>query len=79
MQQIDALQPKLRTLHLPQDVAVVVDPSDYDELLAALGGDAAPEEALAFRKRLAWKAYQHTASYDSQVGAAQRDVGMREI
>ncbi|KIY98247.1 phosphoribosylaminoimidazolecarboxamideformyltransferase / IMP cyclohydrolase [Monoraphidium neglectum] len=50
-----------------QDVAVVVDPSDYDELLAALGGDAAPEEALAFRKRLAWKAYQHTASYDSQV------------
>jgi AICAR transformylase/IMP cyclohydrolase PurH len=24
-------------------------------------------EALAFRKQLAWKAYQHTAAYDAQV------------
>jgi phosphoribosylaminoimidazolecarboxamide formyltransferase/IMP cyclohydrolase len=49
-----------------QDVAVVVDPADYSELLAALqSGDAAA--GLALRRKLAWKAYQHTASYDSQV------------
>ena len=51
-----------------QDVAVVVDPADYDELLAKLGGAASEEEMLAFKKKLAWKAYQHTASYDAQVG-----------
>ncbi|GBF96566.1 hypothetical protein Rsub_09149 [Raphidocelis subcapitata] len=49
------------------DVAVVVDPSDYEQLLEALKPGASPAEGLAFRKRLAWKAYQHTASYDSQV------------
>lgn len=51
----------------PQDVAVVVDPADYDELLTQLAGGASEAEGLAFRKRLAWKAYQHTASYDAQV------------
>lgn len=57
------------------DVAVVVDPSDYAPLLEALaaeqknggkGARSSPEGA-ALRKRLAWKAYQHTASYDAQV------------
>lgn len=52
---------------IQQDVAVVVDPSDYDELLQRLAEPADSPDALAFRKRLAWKAYQHTASYDSQV------------
>lgn len=45
-------------------VTVVVDPSDYEALLDGLrsGGGS-----LDFRKRLAWKAYQHTATYDSTV------------
>jgi len=46
-------------------VAVCVDPSDYPALLEGLRAGGA--DALAFRKRMAWKAYQHTASYDAQV------------
>jgi hypothetical protein len=45
---------------------VVVDPADYSELLERLAGGGPEADALAFRKRLAWKAYQHTASYDAQ-------------
>jgi len=48
-----------------RDVIVVVDPADYApvlEMLAA-GGVSAEE-----RRRLAWKAFQHVASYDSAVG-----------
>ena len=47
--------------NLPQ---VVVDPSDYSTLLDALKSG---KDDLDFRKRLAWKAYQHTATYDSTV------------
>ena len=43
---------------------VVVDPSDYSTLLDALKSG---KDDLDFRKRLAWKAYQHTATYDSTV------------
>lgn len=43
---------------------VVVDPSDYGTLLEALKSG---KDDLDFRKRLAWKAYQHTATYDSTV------------
>lgn len=48
------------------DVTVIVDPADYSELLAQLssGAGGVSEE---FRKKMAWKAYQHTASYDAQV------------
>ena len=49
------------------DVTVVVDPADYSELLTQLQGGAGDDGGLAFRKRCAWKAYQHTASYDAQV------------
>lgn len=48
-------------------VTVVVDPSDYDSLLEQLGNPSNAEEALATRKRMAWKAFQHTASYDATV------------
>lgn len=48
-------------------VSVCVDPSDYDALLANLGGSGESAEAVAFRRRLAWKAYQHCASYDTTV------------
>ena len=48
-------------------VAVVVDPSDYDEFLEHLAGDVSSREAVQYRKRLAWKAFQHCATYDSTV------------
>ncbi len=48
-------------------VAVVVDPNDYDELLQHLAGSSSEQEAVQYRKRLAWKAFQHCATYDSTV------------
>jgi phosphoribosylaminoimidazolecarboxamide formyltransferase/IMP cyclohydrolase len=45
-------------------VAVVVDPDDYAELLAAL---AAGGSDFALRQRLAARAYAHTARYDAMV------------
>jgi phosphoribosylaminoimidazolecarboxamide formyltransferase/IMP cyclohydrolase len=47
-------------------VAVVVDPGDYSEVLAALEGGAGvvPED---LRRRLAAKAFEHTQSYDAAV------------
>jgi phosphoribosylaminoimidazolecarboxamide formyltransferase/IMP cyclohydrolase len=47
-------------------VAVVVDPADYGDLLAALEdhGGALPEPQ---RRRLAAKAFRHTADYDAQI------------
>ena len=41
-----------------------MDPADYSTLLDALKSG---KDDLDFRKRLAWKAYQHTATYDSTV------------
>jgi len=47
-------------------VAVVVDPADYAGILAELGSNAgALNEAT--RRRLARKAYAHTASYDAAI------------
>jgi phosphoribosylaminoimidazolecarboxamide formyltransferase/IMP cyclohydrolase len=50
-------------------VAVVVDPGDYSEVLAALeseeGGSGVVPEAL--RRRLAAKAFQHTQAYDAAI------------
>jgi phosphoribosylaminoimidazolecarboxamide formyltransferase/IMP cyclohydrolase len=43
-------------------VLVVVDPTDYDTVLEAL---QAGEVGLDVRRHLAWKAFQHTATYDS--------------
>lgn len=47
-----------------RDVIVVIDPADHEPVLAGLrsGGVDASE-----RRRLAWKAFQHTAAYDSAV------------
>jgi len=45
-------------------VAVVVDPADYDSVLASLQGDGL---SLDDRRRLAAKAYAHTASYDTAI------------
>lgn len=49
------------------DVFVVTDPSDYAPLLEFLKTGAQGDAARAFRRRLAWKAFQHCASYDSAV------------
>ena len=56
------------------NVAVAVDPADYPELLRALGeegtgnGEGGTGETLAaLRRRLAAKAFRHTAYYDSLV------------
>jgi phosphoribosylaminoimidazolecarboxamide formyltransferase/IMP cyclohydrolase len=57
------------------DVTVVVDPADYPELLAALASPGGVSEEL--RKRMAWKAYQHTASYDAQVRLASVCIRFR--
>ena len=45
-------------------VAVIVDPADYDAVLAQLRDG---ELALADRRRLAAKAYAHTAAYDTAI------------
>lgn len=47
-----------------RDVLVVVDSGDYPALLEFLRGDNDDQQ---FRRKLAWKAFQHVASYDSAV------------
>jgi phosphoribosylaminoimidazolecarboxamide formyltransferase/IMP cyclohydrolase len=46
-----------------RDVLVVVDPADYDRLLAELDGTP----GLGFRYGLARKAFAHTAAYDTAI------------
>jgi phosphoribosylaminoimidazolecarboxamide formyltransferase/IMP cyclohydrolase len=48
------------------DVAVVVDPADYDRVLAELAAHGGAT-TLALRQRLAAKAYARTAAYDAAV------------
>jgi phosphoribosylaminoimidazolecarboxamide formyltransferase / IMP cyclohydrolase len=48
-----------------RDVLVVVDHNDYPGLLEFLKGNQSDGEQ--FRKKLAWKAFQHVASYDAAV------------
>eukprot|EP00850_Spirogloea_muscicola_P011810 SM000074S21720 [mRNA] locus=s74:586742:587888:- [translate_table: standard] len=55
-----------------EDVLVVVDPADYSRALEVLAAKGAIDEGSVstsdrFRRELAWKAYQHTASYDALV------------
>ncbi|MCZ6709256.1 MAG: bifunctional phosphoribosylaminoimidazolecarboxamide formyltransferase/IMP cyclohydrolase [Gammaproteobacteria bacterium] len=47
------------------DVLVVVDPADYGELLETLAGERVSD--LALRRRLAVKAFRHTARYDALI------------
>lgn len=48
-----------------EGVAVVVDPADYDALLAELAGRGGTEDG--FRRRLAAKAFARTAAYDAAI------------
>lgn len=57
-----------------QDVAVVVDPKDYEKVLSEL---EAGEISLETKKYLQYKVYAHTAVYDSMISnylAAQLDI-----
>ncbi|KAK6240334.1 Bifunctional purine biosynthesis protein PurH-like - like 1 [Theobroma cacao] len=47
-----------------KDVLVVVDSQDYPALLEYLKGSQVDQQ---FRRKLAWKAFEHVASYDSAV------------
>ncbi|MEE8586656.1 MAG: bifunctional phosphoribosylaminoimidazolecarboxamide formyltransferase/IMP cyclohydrolase [Acidobacteriota bacterium] len=49
-------------------VTVVVDPGDYPELIRSLRSGHG-EPSLDFRRRLARKAFHHTACYDSAIAA----------
>jgi len=53
------------------DVAVVVDPADYTEVLAALASEEDGQGVVpeALRRRLAVKAFQHTQAYDAAIAA----------
>jgi len=46
-------------------VGVVVDPDDYEEVLEEIAGSSSLSNEL--RRRLARKAFAHTAAYDSQI------------
>lgn len=50
-----------------RDVSVVVDPADYDDVLAAL--DGSDDDLVSVRRRLAAKAFEHTSSYDAAITA----------
>jgi phosphoribosylaminoimidazolecarboxamide formyltransferase / IMP cyclohydrolase len=55
-----------------EDVVVVVDPADYSLVLDELRGGTVAE---ATRRRLAAKAFEHTAFYDAQIANFLREPG----
>jgi phosphoribosylaminoimidazolecarboxamide formyltransferase/IMP cyclohydrolase len=57
-----------------ESVWVVIEPADYDGVLAAL--DAAPEEAKALRRRLAARVFAHTAAYDRAIAGYLGEAGL---
>ena len=60
-------------------VMVVVDPADYDEVLAAVASPEGP--TLALKARLAAKAFSQTAAYDGAIAAymtSLKDDGSRD-
>jgi len=57
-------EPRHRPAGLSEQNAI---PSPFLPFLQALGAGLSGEEAAAFRRRLAWKAFQHCATYDSTV------------
>jgi len=52
-----------------EHIAVVVDPADYEPVLAALKDGGVP---AAMRRQLAIKAFSHTARYDTAIGTYLR-------
>jgi len=60
-----------------RDVLVVVEPSDYDAVLAALDGDGGLTPA--FRFEMARKAFAHTAKYDQTISSTLAEVRADEL
>ena len=58
-----------------RDVLVVVEPEDYERVLAALASAAGP--SLALRFDLARRAFAHTAAYDRMIAATLGEVRVR--
>ncbi len=57
------------------DVAVVVDPADYDGIIAEMASGAISQKT---RFRLAAKAYAHTATYDTMISSFFKATGGAE-
>ena len=55
-----------------RDVLVVVDPADYDAVLAAVTSATPP--SVSFRFDLARRAFAHTAAYDQMIAGTLDDV-----
>lgn len=53
-----------------QDVAVIVDPSDYDKVIAELRNDGEVSRDTKFK--LCGKVFEHTASYDAMINSYLR-------
>ncbi len=53
-------------------VLVLVDPDDYDEALDQLAMESAPGGPQDYRRRLAAKAFQHVAAYDTMIAGYLR-------
>ncbi len=53
-------------------VLVLVDPDDYDEALDHLAMESAPGGSEDYRRRLAAKAFQHVAAYDTMIAGYLR-------
>lgn len=53
-------------------VTVIVDSSDYDEVLAELKGDG--QTTLETRRKLAAKVFRHTAAYDAMIAGFMTDL-----
>jgi phosphoribosylaminoimidazolecarboxamide formyltransferase/IMP cyclohydrolase len=51
------------------DVTVLCDPADYEAVLSALSAGGVPDD---MRRRLALKAFEHTAAYDAMIAAHLR-------
>ncbi|MFI5177620.1 MAG: bifunctional phosphoribosylaminoimidazolecarboxamide formyltransferase/IMP cyclohydrolase [Vicinamibacterales bacterium] len=60
-----------------RDVLVVVEPADYERVLAALASTAGP--SLALRFDLARRAFAHTAAYDSMIASTLDEVKADDV
>ncbi|ENH96770.1 phosphoribosylaminoimidazolecarboxamide formyltransferase/IMP cyclohydrolase [Gracilibacillus halophilus YIM-C55.5] len=58
-----------------RDVTVVVDPTDYDQVLEQLGNNGG---TVDFRKNLAAKVFRHTANYDAMIANYFVDITNEE-
>ncbi|MFN3200439.1 MAG: bifunctional phosphoribosylaminoimidazolecarboxamide formyltransferase/IMP cyclohydrolase [Bradymonadia bacterium] len=50
-----------------ESVTVLCDPADYDAALSTLRLEANDDRSVAFRRKMALKAFRHTAAYDAAI------------